>query len=201
MLRGDGVGWARGQSMVRAIGDVMVKSISLKAVGLVGVGLFCLVGSVLLVPLGKGEEPTSAIGPADALVEQVRALDARLLKLEALLVEGGRSGQGEIDTLKQQIHGLKSLVVGVAKRLEQHEKRVDNRIETKDNIVKVEKRARVRTPFVPSRSSYHVVKQGETLYRISKRYHISEHELIQLNGLKDKTRIYVGQRLRVRGTE
>ncbi|SCY84611.1 LysM domain-containing protein [Desulfoluna spongiiphila] len=185
--------------MFRVIGDVMVKFISLKVVGLVCVGLLCLVGSMYLVPRGNGDGPGSATagGASEALAEQVRALDVRLLRLETLLAEGGHSGQGDIDTMKQQIHGLQSLVVGVAKRLERHEKRVDNRAKTKDNVVKVEKRAAPRRPSVPSRSSYHVVRQGETLYRISKKYNVSEHDLIRLNGLKDRTRIYVGQRLRV----
>ena len=191
--------------MFRSIGDVMGKFISLKSVGLVCAGLFCLVGSVLLVSpsKGKGPGPASAGGASDTLVAQVRALDARLLKIESLLAEGGRSDQGEIATLKQQIHGLQSLVVGVSKRLERHEKNVDNRTKTKDNVVKVEKRVTPKRPSVSSspRFSYHVVTQGETLYRISKRYHISEHELIRLNGLKDRTRIYVGQRLRVMDTK
>jgi len=179
----------------------MVKFVSLKTVGLVCVGLICLVGSIFLVSRGSGGGPAAVSGSSDALAEQVRALDARLLKLESLLAEGEGSDRGDIDTMKQQIHGLQSLVVGVAKRLERHEKRVDNRAETKDNVVKVEKRAKPKRPSVSSPSFYHVVKQGETLYRISKRYHISEHELIRLNGLKDKTRIYIGQRLRVRATK
>lgn len=200
MMCGNGLMLVEGRRMFRSIGEVMVKSISLKTVGLVCVGLFCLMGSIFLVSRGGGEGagPVAAGGASEALAAQVRELDARLLKLESLLAEGGQGDPGEIATLKQQMHGLQSLVVGVAKRLERHEKSVDNPVKTKDNVVKVEKRALPVRPVVSSRSSYHVVKKGETLYRISKRYHISERELIHMNGLKDKTRIYVGQRLRVK---
>ena len=43
----------------------------------------------------------------------------------------------------------------------------------------------------------HIVKQGETLYRISRRYNLSVDQLKQYNQLDSKTAIYPGQRLKV----
>jgi hypothetical protein len=43
----------------------------------------------------------------------------------------------------------------------------------------------------------HTVKQGETLYRISRRYNLSVDQLRQYNQLDSKAAIYPGQKLRV----
>lgn len=187
--------------MSSSIGDAMVKCISLKAGVLFGVSLLCLGGSGLLLSMGRVE--MDGFGPAsetlrfDELVEQVRGLDVRILGIERLLGEGTRGVEGEVATFKQQFRALQFLVKDHAKRLEHHEKEVDNRVEKTDNIANVEKQAASKRSPVLSRSIYHVVKDGETLYRISKRYTISERELIRLNGLKDKTRIFIGQTLRI----
>lgn len=179
----------------------MVKFISLKAVILFGAGLLCLCGAGLLLSRGTVEKASS--GQAiegryeGALVEQVRGVDVRLLTLETRLAEGHPRNEAEIGSLKRQIRDLQFRVETLVKQLEHHEKKVDKRIEKTDNIVKVEKQVPSKRSPVSSRSEYHLVRNGETLYRISKRYNISEYELIRLNGLKDKTRIFVGQKLRV----
>lgn len=179
----------------------MVKCISFKTVGLLIVGLLCIGGAGGLLFMGAGAGARTAVSPEarrlDALVTQLGALDTRIRKAEALLAEEGRTNRGDVDSLNRQMRDLQSLVEGIAKRLEHHEKRVDSRPGADAIIAKVEKRLRSERPSGSSRSGYHVVRNGETLYRISKRYQISENELIRLNGLKDKTRIFVGQRLRV----
>ncbi len=42
----------------------------------------------------------------------------------------------------------------------------------------------------------HVVRQGETLYRIAKRYGTTVEAIMEANGMEDYT-IHVGQRLRI----
>lgn len=42
---------------------------------------------------------------------------------------------------------------------------------------------------------HYVVKSGDTLYEIAKKHGSTVDELVKLNGLKDKKRIYVGQKL------
>jgi len=190
-----------GKPMVRSIGDLMVKFISLKTVILFVAGFLCLTGAGLLLFVGNMEttDTGSVRGGrySGELVEQVRGMEARLLTIETHLAEGHPGNQEEVGALKRQVRDLQFRVEDLVKRLERHEKKVDKGIEKTDNIVKVEKQVPSKRSPVSSRSAYHVVRNGETLYRISKRYNISEHELIRLNGLKDKTRIYVGQKLRI----
>lgn len=45
---------------------------------------------------------------------------------------------------------------------------------------------------------YHIVKRGETLSSIAKKYGTTYQKIAQLSGIKDVNRIYVNQRLRVR---
>lgn len=45
---------------------------------------------------------------------------------------------------------------------------------------------------------YHIVKRGETLYRISAIYHISVDRLLEINNLRNGDQIQVGQKLRVK---
>lgn len=44
----------------------------------------------------------------------------------------------------------------------------------------------------------HVVKKGDTLYAIAKKYGTSVNSLVQLNGIANPNRIYVGQKIRVK---
>lgn len=46
---------------------------------------------------------------------------------------------------------------------------------------------------------YHVVKAGETLYRIGKAYDLSGQELARINGIRDANQIRVGQRILIPG--
>lgn len=47
-------------------------------------------------------------------------------------------------------------------------------------------------------ASYYMVKSGNTLWGIARRYNTSIANLVRLNGIKNSNLIYVGQRLRVR---
>ena len=47
-----------------------------------------------------------------------------------------------------------------------------------------------------SSPKYHVVVQkGDTLWGISRKYGVSVDKLVDRNGIKDKNRIYVGQKI------
>jgi len=52
-----------------------------------------------------------------------------------------------------------------------------------------------------SKGTYHVVRRGETLYRIGKAYGVSYEELAKANDIDDPSRIEVGQRLLVPGVK
>jgi membrane-bound lytic murein transglycosylase D len=61
-----------------------------------------------------------------------------------------------------------------------------------------EHRAEMRRPIRRSRSGTHIVRRGETLSQIGKRYGTSTTRLARLNGLSDAGQIRAGQRIRVR---
>jgi len=48
---------------------------------------------------------------------------------------------------------------------------------------------------VSQRGVYHVVKEGQTLYRISHEYHVKEAYLARINNIADPTELQVGKRL------
>lgn len=47
-------------------------------------------------------------------------------------------------------------------------------------------------------AEYHIVKAGETMYRISVKYNISLTKLLQLNNMKETDKIDIGQKIRVK---
>ena len=46
-----------------------------------------------------------------------------------------------------------------------------------------------------SSPKYHVVQKGDTLWGISRKYGVSVDRLVERNGIKDRNRIYVGQKI------
>ncbi|WP_099314177.1 N-acetylmuramoyl-L-alanine amidase [Clostridium paraputrificum] len=48
-----------------------------------------------------------------------------------------------------------------------------------------------------SSPKYHVVQKGDTLWGISRKYGVSVERLIEINGIKDRNSIYVGQKVLV----
>ncbi len=52
-----------------------------------------------------------------------------------------------------------------------------------------------------SKDGTYTVRQGDTLSRIARRFSMSEDNIIRVNGLKDRHRIYVGQSLRVASSD
>jgi murein DD-endopeptidase MepM/ murein hydrolase activator NlpD len=52
-----------------------------------------------------------------------------------------------------------------------------------------------------SYNKFHIMKKGETLYRISKRYNVSIKELIEINNIDDHTDIKIGKIILIPGAE
>jgi lipoprotein-anchoring transpeptidase ErfK/SrfK len=52
---------------------------------------------------------------------------------------------------------------------------------------------------VEAKARVHVVKRGDTVTKIARRYGTSVKAIVRANGLKNPNRIYVGQKLRVSG--
>ena len=49
-----------------------------------------------------------------------------------------------------------------------------------------------------SASNYHIVKQGDTLYKISRMYNISVEKILQINHLRETDVISIGQKIRIK---
>lgn len=76
--------------------------------------------------------------------------------------------------------------------------------EKKEIIKDEEKKKEVRenteekTRENTGQTEYHIVKAGETMYRISVQYHIPLAKLLQMNNMKETDVIDIGQRIRVK---
>ncbi len=61
--------------------------------------------------------------------------------------------------------------------------------------------SKVRQPVIQSSAAgiYHTVEIGQTLWRISKAYHVDLKELMRINGITDAGQLEIGQRLLIPG--
>ena len=53
-------------------------------------------------------------------------------------------------------------------------------------------------PQADGQAEYHIVKAGETMYRISVQYHIPLAKLLQMNNMKETDVIDIGQKIRIK---
>lgn len=134
---------------------------------------------------------------------QLLALQSRLEQLESRLgsmdAEGGLTEAG----------GSDNQLILLTERLDQLEANMTARISslaTQLNAtaakpaakpVKQAEAAPKAEPAKAAPAKIHVVKQGDTLYRISRRYNLSVDQLRQYNQLDSKAAIYPGQKLKV----
>ena len=135
---------------------------------------------------------------------QLLALESRLAQLE------GRLGSLEGDGALSQTGGSGNQLILLTERLDQLEANMTARM---NNMVKelntpppktasqaVQKAATPKQLPAENREAkakMHTVKQGETLYRISRRYNLSVDQLREYNKLGAKAAIYPGQQLQV----
>lgn len=54
------------------------------------------------------------------------------------------------------------------------------------------------TSVLSSGGNYHVVKQGDTLYKISRMYNISVEKILQLNHMRENDIISIGQKIKIK---
>jgi LysM repeat protein len=134
---------------------------------------------------------------------QLLALQSRLEQLESRL--GSMDAEGGL----AQASGSGNQLILLTERLDQLEANMTARISSlatqlnatpakpaAEPVKKVEA-APEAEPANAAPAKIHTVKQGETLYRISRRYNLSVDQLRQYNQLDSKAAIYPGQKLRV----
>jgi LysM repeat protein len=133
---------------------------------------------------------------------QLLAMESRLEQLE------GRLGSWEGEGALSQTGGSGNQLILLTERLDLLEANMTARI---NNMVKelntlppkpapeaVQKvETPIRLPAEKKETKIHTVKQGETLYRISRRYNLSVDQLRGYNKLGAKAAIYPGQQLHV----
>jgi LysM repeat protein len=141
---------------------------------------------------------------------QLLALESRLEQLENRL--GSIDGEGGLS----QTAGSGNQLILLTERLDQLEANITARINSMANqlntaalkpapqdVTKAETPSKTETaktaPAVQKEvpAKIHTVKQGDTLYRISRRYNLSVEQLRQYNQLDQKASIYPGQKLKV----
>lgn len=152
----------------------------LAGAGIVVVGILVF---LFLRPMQRPPAPESDMGP------RLEALERRLVQLE------NRTG-----VLSQGEEKVESLFKSLSERLSIMEKELGGlRQEMEAGKKKPEPAAPPRVEQPPEKPpAYHVVLQGETLFRIAQRYGMSVEELQRLNKLKRNQPIVIGQRLLVR---
>ena len=135
-----------------------------------------------------------------SLAEKVQflALESRLEQLENRL--GSIEGEGGLS----QAAGQGNPLILLTERLDQLEANMTARINSMANQLNAAPAKPVAEAAVPApvpknetKAKIHTVKQGETLYRISRRYNLSIEQLRQFNQLDQKASIYPGQKLKV----
>ncbi|MGD8882065.1 MAG: LysM peptidoglycan-binding domain-containing protein [Desulfobacterales bacterium] len=135
---------------------------------------------------------------------QLLALESRLEQLEGRL--GSLEGEGALS----QTGGSGNPLILLTERLDQLEANMTARMNSmlkelnspplspaSKAVQKTE--AAETTPAVKKElpDKTHTVKQGDTLYRISRRYNLSVEQLRQYNKLDPKASIYPGQKLKI----
>ena len=137
---------------------------------------------------------------------QLLALESRLEQLENRL--GAIDGEGSLS----QAGGQGNQLILLTERLDQLEANMTARISSMANQLSTmppkpasedaPKAAAAATaaaagPEKETTAKIHTVKQGDTLYRISRRYNLSVEQLQKYNELDSKASIYPGQKLKV----
>lgn len=135
---------------------------------------------------------------------QLLALESRLEQLENRL--GSIEGEGGLS----QAAGSGNQLILLTERLDQLEANMTARINSMANqlnaapakpVAKATQKAESTAPAPAQKketqAKIHTVKQGETLYRISRRYNLSIEQLRQYNQLDQKASIYPGQKLKI----
>ena len=135
---------------------------------------------------------------------QLLALESRLEQLEGRLVSM------QDDSVLSQTGGSGNQLILLTERLDQLEANMTARMNnlakelstptpdtTSTAVQKAETPKQLPVETKETKAKMHTVKQGDTLYRISRRYNLSVDQLREYNKLDAKAAIYPGQQLKV----
>ncbi|MEN8243500.1 MAG: LysM domain-containing protein [Thermodesulfobacteriota bacterium] len=150
----------------------------------------------IFLPTGNNTQDKAQLSGFDARLDQ---LEKRMLKLESvgervLNLEKSLKDNGTIEKR------LDRLEASLAKRMDQVDKellQLRKQLEAKPIKKSTPPPATQQKKTTTERANQHVVKKGETLYSISRKYGLSVEQLRKKNGLDKNSVIHVGQKLTV----
>lgn len=163
-----------------------------------GIGAALVAVMILVMVLASKDSNTIRIDPQ--LYQRADALQARIESLEDVVQK--------IDTLEQQVAALQQFQRSVDAREADLSTRMDQLAKDMDKLSKRPAQQAVAPPAAPPQSKpaagavtgtgkYHVVQQGENLFRIGLKYNLSVPDIQKLNKLGPNDSIHVGQKLLV----
>ncbi len=163
----------------------------------IGGGLLLLVLTALLF-LVLGEENPSDLSSVN---KQIQEIDARLVTMESS-AKAWNSGLDRLEANQQstidQINQLSVKIVELSRQVSA--KPVAPAVihdQPKKSATPALKKPAAPTPKKSSKTprAFHIVKPGDTLYSIHKKYKVTLNGLRKLNGLKEHEPIYTGNKI------
>ncbi len=151
----------------------------------------------IFLPIGNNGQDTAQLKGLEARLDQ---LEKRMLKLESvgervLNLEKNAKDNGTLE--KRQAR----LETTIAKRMDQVDKellQLRKDLETRRLKKSTAPPASEQKKTTLDRANHHVVKKGETLYSISRRYGLTVEQLRKINNLDKNSVIFIGQKLTVK---
>lgn len=129
---------------------------------------------------------------------RVKALEEKMMHFSAIEANIATAQQQE-EALQRSVSRLQNSVTELKESLDHVNREVAllmQRMGTTPRTARSSTSTR-RERISKARPRYHVVRKGESLYRIAKKYGVSVRELYRLNHLSPKSTIHPGQRLMV----
>lgn len=160
-----------------------------------GVGLIILL-AVIFVFLFKGEGVSEE--DLESITDGLDRIEKRLSKLEAIEAKTVNF-EKQINELQNSILELKRFRTSSERNIDALSQKIDQNPEKIKTSVNQQKKPEAILPeSTVKEGQYHIVKKGETLYRISQRYGLKVDELRRINNLKAGEEIYPEQKLLVK---
>lgn len=145
------------------------------------------------LPMGQGSREQTQLKALEDRLDQVEkrmlkleGLGERVVNLEKILKDKG--------TLEKQLARLEA---SLARRMDQVDKEL---IQMRKKVAAGGSKNVSTQPVAPQTkaTTYHIVKKGDTLYSIGRRYGLSIDHLRKINKLDKNSVIYTGQKLAVK---
>jgi len=160
-----------------------------------GVGLIILI-AIIFAFLFKGEGVSE--GDLESITDGLDRIEKRLSKLEE--IEGKtKEFERQIKELQNSILELTRFKTSSERNLGALSQKIEQNLKKVTTSTNQQKDSKAILPESSEKGDpYHIVKKGETLYRISQRYGLKVDELRRINNLKPGDEIYPEQRLLVK---